>query len=185
VSHDTISFEPAPRPPVIRPALLALAAGLSAGVPPARPAHAGPFDGTWTLTPAFTTACTAGNVAVDVTVGRVFTKQVGADSLEITSDVAVTGQGMTHLDIYALKLRIDPSAGRFTFAGPVKGSVRREGFSGSLAGRLRVNGGFVARDSIRAQVRTTLTMKVTTPGGVSSGLCTPVDTTIVATRSAE
>jgi hypothetical protein len=124
-------------------------------------------------------------MAVDVTVGRVFTKQVGADSLEITSDVAVTGQGMTHLDVYALRLRIDPSAGRFTFAGPVKGSVRREGFSGSLAGRLRVRGGFAGRDSIRAQVRTTLTMTVTTPGGVSSGLCTPVDTTIVATRSAE
>ena len=169
-----------------RTALPALACALlTAALPPARATRAGPFDGTWSLTPAFTTTCTAGNVAVDVTVGRVFTKQVGADSLEITSDVAVTGQGMTHLDVYALKLRIDPSAGRFSFAGPVKGTVRREGFSGSLAGRLRVRGGFVARDSIRAQVRTTLTMTVTTPGGVSSGLCSPVDTTIIATRSGE
>jgi hypothetical protein len=66
---------------------------MTAGTP-----QAGPFDGTWALTPAFTTTCSAGNVAVDVTVGRAFTKQVGADSLEITSDVAVTGQGMTHLD---------------------------------------------------------------------------------------
>jgi hypothetical protein len=170
---------------VIRPALLALACGLlTAALPSARSA-AGPFDGTWSLTPAFSTTCTAGNVAVDVTVGRVFTKQLGADSLEITSDVAVTGQGMTHLDVYALRLRIDPSAGKFMFAGPVKGTVRREGFSGSLAGRLRVRGGFVSRDSIRARVRTTLTMTVTTPGGVSSGLCGPVDTALLATRSAE
>lgn len=170
---------------MIRPALLALAGGLLSAAPPPTAAHDGPFDGTWGLTPAYTTTCTAGNVAVDVTVGRVFTKQVGADSLEITSDVAVTGQGMTHLDVYALRLRIDPSAGRFSFAGPVKGTVRREGFSGSLSGRLRVRGGFVAQDSIRAQVRTALTMTVTTPGGVSSGLCSPVDTTIIATRSAE
>lgn len=170
----------------MRPALPALACALlTAALPPARPAPPGPFDGTWSLTPAFTTTCTAGNVAVDVTVGRVFTKQVGSDSLEITSDVAVTGQGMTHLDVYALRLRIDPSAGKFAFAGPVKGTVRREGFSGSLAGRLRVRGGFVAQDSIRARVRTTLTMTVTTPGGVSSGLCSPVDTTLIATRSAE
>jgi len=168
-----------------RTALLTLACALlTAALPPAR-VRAGPFDGTWSLTPAFTTTCTAGNVAVDVTVGRVFTKQVGTDSLEITSDVAVTGQGMTHLDVFALRLHINPSAGKFTFAGPVKGTVRREGFSGSLAGRLRVGGGFVARDSIRARVRTTLTMTVTTPGGVSSGLCAPVDTTLIATRSAE
>ena len=170
---------------MIRPALLAFAGGLLSAAPPPTAAPDGPFDGTWGLTPAYTTTCTAGNVAVDVTVGRVFTKQVGADSLEITSDVAVTGQGMTHLDVYALRLRIDPSAGRFSFAGPVKGTVRREGFSGSLSGRLRVRGGFVAQDSIRAQVRTALTMTVTTPGGVSSGLCSPVDTTIIATRSAE
>jgi hypothetical protein len=171
---------------VIRSALLAFAPALvMAALPPAQSAPAGPFDGTWTLTSAFTTACTAGNVAVDVTVGRVFTKQAGADSLEITSDVAVTGQGMTHLDVYALKLRIDPSAGKFTFAGPVKGTVRREGFSGSLAGRLRVKGAFAGQDSIRARVRTTLTMTVTTPGGASSGPCTSVDTTIVATRSAQ
>ncbi|MGH7513904.1 MAG: hypothetical protein ACREOQ_13395 [Gemmatimonadales bacterium] len=38
-------------------------------------------------------------------------------------------------------------------------------------------------DSIRANVRTRLTMTVTTSGGVSSGLCAPVDTTIVATRA--
>lgn len=175
---------------MIRPAQLALACGLlTAALPPPPSTHAGrfkgPFDGTWSLTPAFTTTCTAGNVAVDVTVGRVFTKQVGADSLEITSDVAVTGQGMTHLDVYALRLRIDPSAGKFTFAGPVKGTVRREGFSGSLAGRLRVRGGFASPDSIRAQVRTTLTMTVTTPGGVSSGLCAPVDTALLATRAPE
>jgi len=171
---------------MIRPALLLLGCALvTAALPVGPTAAAGPFDGTWSLTPAFTTTCTAGNVAVDVTVGRVFTKQVGADSLEITSDVAVTGQGMTHLDVYALTLRIDPSAGRFTFAGPVKGTVRREGFSGSLAGRLRVRGGFAGQDSIRAQVRTTLTMTVTTPGGVSSGVCAPVDTAIVATRAAE
>jgi hypothetical protein len=175
---------------VIRPALLALACGWVTAAPvPAPPARAGgfagPFDGTWSLTPAFTTTCTAGNVAVDVTVGRVFTKQVGADSLEITSDVAVTGQGMTHLDVYALRLRIDPSAGRFTFAGPVKGTVRREGFSGSLAGRLRVRGGFTGQDTIRAHVHTALTMTVTTPGGVSSGLCAPVDTALVATRAPE
>jgi hypothetical protein len=174
---------------MIRPALFALAFGLSsAALPGSSPAHDaldGPFDGTWTLSPAYTTTCTAGNVAVDVTVGRVFTKQLGADSLEITSDVAVTGQGMTHLDSYALKLQIDPSAGRFAFAGPVKGTVRREGFSGSLSGRLRVRGGFVAQDSIRAQVHTRLTMTVTTPGGVSSGLCSRVDTTIVASRVAE
>jgi len=172
-----------------RTILLAFACDLLTAALPAPstgvPGLAGPFDGTWSLAPAFSTTCTAGNVAVDVTVGRVFTKQVGADSLEITSDVAVTGQGMTHLDVYALRLRIDPSAGKFMFAGPVKGTVRREGFSGSLAGRLRVRGGFVSPDSIRAQVRTTLTMTVTTPGGVSSGLCTPVDTTLVATRSAE
>ena len=49
---------------------------------------------------------------MDVTVGRAFTKQAGPDSLEITSDVAVTGQGMTHLDIYALKVRIDPRPAR-------------------------------------------------------------------------
>jgi hypothetical protein len=171
---------------LIRPALLAVACGLmAAATPSVRSALVGPFDGTWGLTPAFTTTCSAGNVAVDVTVGRAFTKQVGPDSLEITSDVAVTGQGMTHLDIYALKVRIDPSAGRFSFAGPVKGTVRREGFSGSLAGRLRVRGDFVGQDSIRARVRTTLTMTVTTPGGVSSGLCAPVETTIVATRNAE
>ena len=142
-----------------------------------------PFDGTWTLTPAFTTTCSAGAVTVDVTVGRAFTKQGGPDSLEITSDVAVTGQGMTHLDIYALKVRIDPAARSFGFSGPVKGSVQREGFSGSLAGRLRVRGAFVSPDSIRANLRTRLTMTVTTPGGVSSGLCAPVDTTIVATRA--
>jgi hypothetical protein len=65
----------------------------------------------------------------------------------------------------------------------VKGTVQRQGFSGSLAGRLRMRGAFVSPDSIRAQVRTTLTMSVTTPGGVSSGLCAPVDTTIVATRA--
>ena len=169
---------------MIRPALIALACALTTAAL-VRSADPGPFDGTWSLTPAFTTACTAGNVAVDVTVGRVFTKLLAANSLEITSDVAVTGQGMTHLDVYALKLRIDPSAGRFSFAGPVKGTVRREGFSGSLAGRLRVTGGFAGQDSIRARVRTTLTMTVTTPGGVSSGLCSPVDTTLVATRAAQ
>jgi hypothetical protein len=170
----------------MRPALLALASGLLTSAPaPARSAPVGPFDGTWSLAPAFATTCTAGTVAVDVTVGRVFTKQIGADSLEITSDVAVTGQGMTHLDVYALRLRIDPSAGKFSFAGPVKGTARREGFSGSLAGRLRVRGDFAGQDAIRVHVHTNLTMTVTTPGGVSSGLCTTVDTAIIATRSAE
>ena len=167
-----------------RPAFLAIICGLLSTSPvTAQDPVAGPFDGTWTLTPPSTTTCSAGAVTVDVTVGRAFTKQAGPDSLEITSDVAVTGQGMTHLDIYALKVRIDPAARSFGFAGPVKGSVQRERFSGSLAGRLRVRGAFVSPDSIRAHVRTTLTMTVTTPGGVSSGLCAPVDTTIVATRA--
>jgi hypothetical protein len=169
---------------VRRLAFLPVVCGLLSASPlAAQVPSAGPFDGTWTLTPAFTTTCSAGAVTVDVTVGRAFTKQAGPDSLEITSDVAVTGQGMTHLDIYALKVRIDPSARSFGFAGPVKGSVQREGFSGSLAGRLRVRGAFVSADSIRANIRTRLTMTVTTPGGVSSGLCSPVDTTIVATRA--
>ena len=48
-----------------------------------------------------------------------------------------------------------------------------------------MTGGFAGQDSIRARVRTTLTMTVTTPGGVSSGLCSPVDTTLVATRAAQ
>jgi hypothetical protein len=167
-------------------AFLAIVYGLLTASLPATPAPlAGPFDGTWTLAPAYSTTCTAGNVSVDVTVGRVFTKQAGSDSLEITSDVAVSGQGMTHLDIYSLRVRIDSAAGTFAFSGPVKGSVERQGYSGMLAGRLRVRGAFVSPDSIRALVRTTLSISITTLGGVSSGLCSPVDATIIATRTTD
>src|SRR5262249_11386129 len=117
--------------------------------------------------------------------GRVYTKQAGADSLEITSDVALNGLGMTHLAIYVLRVRIDPGAGKFSYAGPVKGTAERPGFAGSVAGRPRVEGNFVSPDRIEARVRTTLTMTVTSGSGVASGLCSPVDTTIVATRAAE
>jgi hypothetical protein len=34
-------------------------------------------------------------------------------------------------------------------------------------------------------VHTTLSISVTTPGGVSSGLCAPFDATIIATRATE
>ena len=167
-------------------AFLAIACGLlSASLPATVAPPAGPFDGTWTLTPAFTTTCTAGAVSVDVTVGRVFTRQIGPDSLEIRSDVAASGLGMTHLDVYTLKVRIDSAARTFGFSGPVKGSAQRQGYSGMLSGRLRVRGAFVDPDRIRAEVRTSLSISITTPGGVSSGLCAPFDGTIIATRATE
>jgi hypothetical protein len=60
---------------VIRPALLALACGWVTAAPvPAPPARAGgfagPVVGTWSLTRAFPTTFSGGNVAVVVTVGR-------------------------------------------------------------------------------------------------------------------
>jgi hypothetical protein len=171
---------------VSRLAFLAIVCGLlSAPLPATVAPPAGPFDGTWTLTPAFTTTCSAGAVSVDVTVGRVFTRQTDPDSLEIRSDVVVSGLGMTHLDIYTLKVHIDSAERTLRFSGPVKGSVQRQEYSGMLSGRLRVGGAFVDPDRIRAQVRTALSISVTTPGGVSSGLCAPFDATIIATRAPE
>ena len=107
------------------------------------------------------------------------------DSLEIRSDVVASGLGMTFLDIYTLKVHIDSAARTFGFSGPVQGSAQRQGYSGMLSGRLRVRGAFVDPDRIRAQVRTALSISVTTPGGVSSGLCTPFDATIIATRATQ
>jgi hypothetical protein len=171
---------------VRRLAFLATTCGLLSASLPATPAGpAGPFDGAWTLTPAFTTTCTAGAVSVGVTVGRVFTRQTEPDSLEIKSDVVASGLGMTYLDIYTLKVHIDSSARTFGFSGPVQGSAQRQGYSGMLSGRLRVRGAFVDQDRIRAEVRTALAISVTTPGGVSSGLCAPFDTTIIATRATQ
>ena len=169
-----------------RLAFLATIGGLlSASLPATVSGPAGPFDGTWTLTPAFTTTCTAGAVSVDVTVGRAFTRQTEPDSLEIRSDVVASGLGMTHLDIYTLKVHIDSASRTFGFSGPVQGSAQRQGYSGMLSGRLRVRGAFVDADRIRAEVRTSLSISVTTPGGVSSGLCAPFDRTIIATRATE
>jgi hypothetical protein len=167
-------------------AFLAIVCGLlSASLPATVAPPAGPFDGTWTLTPAFGTTCTAGAVSVGVTVGRVFTRQTEPDSLEIRSDVVATGLGMTHLAINTLKVHLDSTARTFEFSGPVQGSAQRQGYSGMLSGRLRVGGAFVDPDRIRVQVRTALTISVTTPGGVSSGLCAPFDATIIATRATE
>ena len=167
-------------------AFLAIACGLlSASLPATVAPPAGPFDGTWTLTPAFATTCTAGAVSAGVTVGRVFTRQTEPDSLEIRSDVVASGLGMTYLAIYTLKVHIDSAARTFGFSGPVHGSAQRQGYSGMLSGRLRVRGAFVDPDHIRAQVHTTLSISVTTPGGVSSGLCAPFDDTIIATRAAQ
>jgi hypothetical protein len=120
-----------------------------------------------------------------VTVGRVYTRQTAPDSLTITSDVAVTGPGITHLDIYGLVVHLDSAAGKFAFSGPVKGAVERNGYSGMLSGTLRLRGAFQGADHIRATVRTTLTMSITAPGAVSSGTCGAVNDTIVATRVAQ
>ena len=158
---------------------------LSASLPATVAPPSGPFDGAWTLTPAFGTTCTAGAVSAGVTVGRVFTRQTGPDSLEIRSDVVASGMGMTFLDIYTLKVHIDSAARTFGFSGPVQGSAQRQGYSGMLSGRLRVRGAFVDPDRTRAEVRTSLSISVTTPGGVSSGLCAPFDATIIATRATE
>ena len=158
---------------------------LSASLPATVSGPAGPFDGTWTLTPAFSTTCTAGAVSVEVTVGRVFTRQNEPDSLEIRSDVVASGLGMTHLAIYTLKVSIDSAKRTFRFSGPVQGSAQRQGYSGMLSGRLRVRGAFVDPDRTRAEVRTSLSISVTTPGGVSSGLCAPFDATIIATRASQ
>jgi hypothetical protein len=167
-------------------AFLAIACGLlSASLPGTVATPAGPLDGAWTLTPAFTTTCSAGAASVGVTVGRVFTRQTEPDSLEIKSDVVASGLGMTHLDIYTLKVHIDSAARTFRFSGPVRGSAQRQGYSGMLSGRVRVRGAFVDPDHIRAQVRTALSISVTTPGSVSSGLCAPVDATIIAMRVTE
>jgi len=171
---------------VRRLAFLAITCGLlSASLPATAAGPAGPFDGTWTLTPAFATTCAAGAVSAGVTVGRVFTRQTGPDSLEIRSDVVASGLGMTHLAIYTLKVSIDSAKRTFRFSGPVQGSAQRQGYSGMLSGRLRVRGAFVDPDRTRAEVRTSLSISVTTPGGVSSGLCAPFDRTIIATRATE
>jgi hypothetical protein len=171
---------------VRRLAVLVITCGLlSASLPTIVAGPAGPFDGTWTLTPTFATTCTAGAVSVGVTVGRVFTRQTEPDSLEIRSDVVASGMGMTFLDIHTLKVHIDSAASTFGFSGPVHGSAQRQGYSGMLSGKLRVRGAFLDPDHIRAQVHTTLSISVTTPGGVSSGLCTPFDATIIATRATQ
>jgi len=163
-------------------ALHAVVGALFAPSMPAASSAAGPFDGTWTLAPAYSTTCTAGPQSVLVTVGRVYTRQTAPDSLTITSDVAVTGPGITHLDIYGLVVHLDSAAGKFAFSGPVKGAVERNGYSGMLSGTLRLRGAFQGADHIRATVRTTLTMSITGPGAVSSGTCATVNDTIIATR---
>jgi hypothetical protein len=167
-------------------AFLAIVCGLlSASLPATAATRAGPFDGTWTLTPAFSTTCTAGAVSVGVTVGRVYTRQTEPDSIEIESDVVVSGLGTPRLDNYTLKVHLDSVSRTFGFSGPVQGSAGRKGYSGTLSGRLRVRGAFVDPDRIRAQVRTALSISVKTPGGVSSGLCAPFDATIIATRASQ
>jgi hypothetical protein len=120
-----------------------------------------------------------------VTVGRVFTRQTASDSLAITSDVAVTGPGITHLDLHTLLVHLDPTAATFTFSGPVKGAVERNGYTGMLAGRLRLGGAYQGADRIRATVRTTLSLSISGPGAASSGSCAPVNDTIVAARVIE
>ena len=109
----------------------------------ARPSPPDPYDGAWTLTPAYSTTCSAGAVSVGITVGRVATHRIAPDSLAITSDVAVSGAGTTFLALYTLKTRLDSTTGEFRFAGPVDGlgpAPRRRGdgaWPGGRAGRLR------------------------------------------------
>jgi len=171
---------------VNRLAFLAVACGLLTGFMRAgTSAQVGPFDGSWILAPAYSTTCTAGPQSVLVTVGRVYTRQTAHDSLAIRSDVAVTGPGITHLDIYELAVHLDSAAGKFAFSGPVKGAVERNGYSGMVSGSLRFRGTFQGSDRIRATVRTTLTMTISGPGAVSSGTCGTVNDTIVATRVAQ
>jgi len=143
---------------------------------------AGPLDATWSLAPAFSTMCSAGPVSILVTVGRVYTHQVEPDSLAISSDVAVSGNGMTILATHRLTLRLDSASGAFRYAGPVSGSAQRGKGSGTLTGKLEVSGKVEGLDRIRAYVKTSLSMRVR-GGGVSyAGACTPVQDTIVATR---
>jgi len=150
---------------------------------PARPtAHGGPFDGAWTLEPAYSTTCTAGDVSILVTVGRVYTRQTAPDSLTITSDVAVSGAGMSNLAIHMLTVHFDSATGKFAFSGPVKGSAQRQGYSGRLWGTLDVLGEFESPARIRAGVKTALSMRISVPGTAASGTCTRVDTTIYASR---
>jgi hypothetical protein len=169
-----------------RLAVLAIVPGLlSASLIAAAATPAGPFDGAWTLAPAYSTTCSAGPISANVTVGRVFTRQIGADSLEIKSDVVVSGPGLPHFDTHTLKVRLDSAARTLSFSGPVGGGVARQGYSATVSGMLHVRGTFVDPDRIRAEVQTTLSVSVTTPGGAASGVCTPFDATIVATRARE
>ena len=138
-----------------------------------RPVAVSPFDGKWALTPAFSTTCS------------VSTRQTARDSLAITSNVAVSGGGMTYLAIHTFQTHLDSAAGKFTFSGPVTGSAQRGGLADTLTGTLVVLGTFKGSDSLVTQVETKLSMAVHGPGVASSGSCEPVKTTIKAARVRE
>jgi hypothetical protein len=144
-----------------------------------------PFDGKWSLTPEFTTSCSAGELSASLTVGQVSTRQTTSDSLAITSNVAVSGGAMTYLAIHTLQTHLESATRTFVFSGPVTGSAERSGLADTLTGKLDVRGAFVGSDSLMAQVEARLSMVVHGPAGASSGSCAPVKTRIVATRIRE
>lgn len=150
-----------------------------------QPVAVSPFDGKWALTPAFSTTCSAGEFSASLTVGQVSTRQTARDSLAITSNVAVSGGGMTYLAIHTFQTHLDSAAGKFTFSGPVTGSAQRGGLADTLTGTLVVLGTFKGSDSLMTQVETKLSMAVHGPGVASSGSCEPVKTTIQAARVRE
>src|SRR5689334_13888355 len=87
-------------------------AQIATGVFLARP-PANPYEGTWSLRPEFTTTCSAGDVAVELVVGQVRTRQTAPDSIAITSDVAVSGEGMIYMAVHTLTVGLDAGAGEF------------------------------------------------------------------------
>jgi hypothetical protein len=164
--------------------VVVVCAQLATGVCVAQ-APASPYEGTWSLRPQFTTTCSAGDVAVELVVGQVRTRQTAPDSITITSDAAVSGAGMIYMAVHTLTVALDPGAGAFRYAGPVRGSAERGGLAATLTGRLRVRARFLGADSLTAAVEATMSMKVNGASGTSSGSCTPVKMTIRARRVVE
>ena len=93
---------------------------LSASLPATVSGPAGPLDGTWTLTPAFSTTCTAGVVSVEVTVGRVD----GGISVEICDDGVGGADSEQGSGLRGLADRVEALGGRLRVWTPRGGGTR-------------------------------------------------------------